>query len=250
MGFVSGAIPGAVLGGLSGLTHGGPLGAALGVPIGALTTGGIGAGLSALKRSKVKSDLEQIRRINEQMRNKEASSNVLRVQDVLAKMGATASHHDVPPDAHPTGEGVPALPPEAAKQERMIDSLQAAINYTKRQAKAVPKERMGEVLDEPAQRKSTDPVLHQNLDHAESAGVKLSAVKSAAARALLRKVAQDGAAPDATPEQKEKAEKLKAAIEAKKENKLCECKGKGCEKCKSGSVEKQSGFRMPIGGGF
>lgn len=96
-------------------------------------------------------------------------------------------------NATPSGEGTPSLPGEAAGQERMVASNQAAINYTKRDAKAVPKKRMREVLREPAQSRSTDRVLHANLDNADKAGVKLSSVqvKTAAAKAMLKR-AMDG----------------------------------------------------------
>jgi len=146
-------------------------------------------------------------------------SSVERIKGVMSKMAGEdvspahiqAQHKDVPPDATKSEEGVPKLPGPAAKQETMIDSLKAAINYTKQQAKAEPKRQMGEVVDEPAQKKSTDPVLHNNLDATGQAGVKISsAEKFAAARALLTKVAEEGG---------DKAAKLKALMEKKKEGK-------------------------------
>ena len=146
-----------------------------------------------------------------------AKNKVARVLKVMAKMA-----EDVPPEATESGEGVPKLPAEAAGQERLIDSLEAAINYTKQDAKAVPKERMGEVLDEPAQKKATDPVLQNNLEATSGAGVKISSVKAAAARALLQKIAEEGEKPDASPGEKEKAEKLKAILEAKQQEKSSE----------------------------
>lgn len=151
-----------------------------------------------------------------------------------AHIGAktTNPHQDSPPGAAPSGENVPKLPGEAKKQENLVTSVDKAINYTKQDAKAVPKARMGEVLSEPAQKKSTDPVLHNNLDAASSAGVKLSSMKVAAARALLLKVAEEGAKPDASPEEREKAEKLKSMLQAKQDEK---------EKASMG---------MPIGGGY
>jgi hypothetical protein len=100
----------------------------------------------------------------------------------------------------------------------MIDSLERAIDYDKGDAKAEAKRQMGQVIDEPAQKKSTDPVLQNNLDATGEAGVKISSVKAAAARAYLRKIAEAGEREDATPEEKEKAEKLKAALESKKED--------------------------------
>jgi hypothetical protein len=169
-----------------------------------------------------------------------------RILNVMNKMAGEdvakahiAAGAAVPPDASKSEEGVPSQPAEVNKQKALIYSIQAAINYTKQQAKAVPKAQMGEVIDEPAQRKSTDPVLHQNLDAASKAGVKLSSVKLAAARALLQKVAEEGAKPDASPEEKERAAKLQAALEAKRKDK---------EK-QSQAASEETGS-SPLGGGY
>jgi hypothetical protein len=117
----------------------------------------------------------------------------------------------------------------------MVTNSNAAINYTKQDAKAVPKAQMGEVIDEPAQKKSTDPVLQQNLDAASSAGVKISSLeKSAAARAFLRKIAEEGAKEDASPEEKERAAKLQEALKVKQEEKK----------------EANFGRTMPLSGGY
>lgn len=80
-------------------------------------------------------------------------------------------------------------PPEVTSQERLIASNQAVIDATKREAKEVPKKRMGEVLTEPAQSSATDRVLDVNLgaDMVDEAGAKI-----ASARVLLRKIASQG----------------------------------------------------------
>lgn len=80
-------------------------------------------------------------------------------------------------------------PPEVTSQERLIASNQAAIDATKRQAKEVPKKRMGEVLTEPAQSRATDKVLDANLgrDTVDKGGAKV-----AAAKVLLQKIASQG----------------------------------------------------------
>jgi hypothetical protein len=101
----------------------------------------------------------------------------------------------------------------------MIDSNDAARDYTKREAKAEPKEQMGEVLDEPAQKKSTDPVLQNNLSNTSEAGVKISAAQAVAARALLSKIAEEGGASDASSEAKAKAEKVRSIVESKQKEK-------------------------------
>lgn len=125
------------------------------------------------------------------------------------------------PNASASEEGVPKLPPPAQRQANMVQTKDptAPADITKREAKAEDKRQMGEVLTEPAQRKSTDPVLHANLAHAESAGVKLSSAQAAAARNYLRKLAQAGEDENASPEEKEKAKKLQEAVAKKKEEK-------------------------------
>jgi hypothetical protein len=155
---------------------------------------------------------------------KKTASQISRVAGIITKMAGedvsqahiSGGHHDNPPPATKSEEGVPGLPGEASRQERFINSNEAARDYTKGQAKAVPKERMGEVIDEPAQKKSTDPVLHQNLDATSGAGVKISSAEQAvAARALLHKIAEEGAKDDASPEEKARAAKLQEVLKAK-----------------------------------
>lgn len=173
---------------------------------------------------------------------KHKTAQIARVANIITKMAGEdviqaqikGGHNDIPPDATKAEEGVPKLPGEASKQESLVGSNKGAIDYTKQQAKAVPKARMGEVIDEPAQKKSTDPVLHENLDATSGAGVKISSVEQGmAARALLRKVAEEGAKPDASPEEKERAEKLHEALKAKQEKKAAAGRG-----------------AMPISGGY
>jgi hypothetical protein len=99
-----------------------------------------------------------------------------------------------PPDgATESGEGQPSEPSDVTSQKRLIDSNQAAINYTRREAKADPKRDLGQVLNEPALSSSTDSTLRSVLEHTESAGAKIasaSLTKVAAARAILNKLAQ------------------------------------------------------------
>lgn len=81
-----------------------------------------------------------------------------------------------------------ARPAEVTSQERMIASNEAAIDFTKREAKAVPKKRMGEVLDEPAQSKSGDSALHDALgaDLVAKGGAKVASAR------LVQKLASEG----------------------------------------------------------
>jgi hypothetical protein len=187
----------------------------------------------------------------EQPQLKQAAAKVARVRQLVAmrKQAANAENPAqisagkeplVNPNASAAEEAVPKLPGPAQAQANLVQTKDPTkpADVTKSQAKAEPKRQMGEVLDEPAQKKSTDPVLHQNLDAAAGAGTKLSSVQASAARAYLRKLAQAGEDPNATPEEKEKAKKLKEAVEAKKN-------GNGGDK-----KEKESQFGAGMGGGM
>lgn len=70
---------------------------------------------------------------------------------------------------------------------RLIQSNQAAIDYTKGDAKGPQKTQLKEVLEEPALTSSTDSTLEQNLRNTGKAGVKI-----AGARDTLEKVAAAG----------------------------------------------------------
>lgn len=199
---------------------------------GAVGTAAIAKAVSAARSKKDGTKEAQVSRIMEIMQKM--------AEDAIdpAHIGAavTNPHQSSPDGVSQSGEGTPSLPGEASKQEALVGSNQAAIDYTKQQAKAVPKARMGEVLDELAQKKSTDPVLHQNLDATADAGVKISSVQArAAGLALLTKIAQEGAQEDATPEQKERAQKLQALLQAKEK----ESQGLGASESNS-----------PLGGGY
>jgi hypothetical protein len=90
-------------------------------------------------------------------------------------------------------EGVPAEPSDVNKQKALISSNAAAINYTKRQAKADPKDDVGDVVSEPAQSAATDRVLSEALSNTNEAGAKIAAAditRLAGARAVLTKLAQ------------------------------------------------------------
>lgn len=157
-----------------------------------------------------------------------STSQVARIMGIMNKTAA-----DVSPDASASEEGVPALPGPAAAQARFVGSNEAARDYTKRDAKAEPKERMGEVLSEPAQVKSTDPVLQNNLSETSEAGTKISSAQpkpvvktAAAARALLEKIASEGGP---------QAMELKKLLS---------------KKTSEGVVGQQGAAAMPIGGGF
>lgn len=118
----------------------------------------------------------------------------------------------VPPDASEAGQGVPSEPGDVNSQKAMISSNEAAINYTKGQAKADPKKDVNQVLTQPALTREGDNVLFQAFDHASQAGTKFGSarnslagdtIKVAAARALLSNL-MDKAATEKGGKKKEK----------------------------------------------
>ena len=83
-----------------------------------------------------------------------------------------------PPGASASGEDQPSEPADVNSQKNLISSNEAAINYTKGQAKADPKKDVNQLLSEPALSSSTDKVLERTLDNTGQAGVKISSAKS------------------------------------------------------------------------
>ena len=111
-----------------------------------------------------------------------------------------------PEGVSPSEEGVPKEPSDVTNQKRqMLSSNQAAIDYTKREAKADPKSDVNQVLNEPALSSSTDKTLDQALSHVDEAGAKISSAnltRIAASRAVLAKLA--AAQSDKSQEKKTK----------------------------------------------
>jgi hypothetical protein len=99
------------------------------------------------------------------------------------------------------------IPSNAGRQ--MIASNKAPVGATKREAKAPRKAELAQVLKEPALTSSTDNTVNQNLRNASKGGVKI-----AAAKAYLRKIAEEGCTcgKDGTCRHC----KLQKAVEAKK----------------------------------
>lgn len=97
--------------------------------------------------------------------DKKSSAPVL----LLRKIAANA------PDASASGMGVPSEPGDVSSQKRMISSNQSAIDYTRREAKSVPKREVGKYLDQPALTVAGDSVLAKSLEHTNSAGAKIAA---------------------------------------------------------------------------
>lgn len=85
------------------------------------------------------------------------------------------------------GEAVPRETAPTSGQgggRQFVSSNEAAINYTKGQAKGPQKGALGEVLAEPALSAAHDKTLQQSLSNASDAGVKISAT-----REMLKKIA-------------------------------------------------------------
>jgi hypothetical protein len=96
-----------------------------------------------------------------------------------ALMQGSEAGVNTPREAAPnTGEG-------SGRQN--LSSNESAINLTKGQAKSQNKGALAEVLTEPALSSAHDKTLDQSLDNTSSAGVKISAARTGAARELLRK---------------------------------------------------------------
>lgn len=97
-------------------------------------------------------------------------------------------------------EGVSAseenVPKQPAGATGLVASNQAAINYTRRDAKAPEKSQMNPRLNEPMMSTSTDSTLQKTLAHTNEAGAKIAGdlTRTAAAQALLSKFAEDARA--------------------------------------------------------
>lgn len=101
----------------------------------------------------------------------------------------------VPPDTSASGEAGGEPVGGAPQGPRgLVGSNEAAINYKRQAAYAPRKSELKAYFSEPALTSSTDSTLNQAFSHTGEAGTKLSSaqlVKSAAARALLSKLASN-----------------------------------------------------------
>ena len=95
-----------------------------------------------------------------------------------------------PPGAAPAGEQVPSEPSDVTSQKSMISSNEAAINYTKGQAKADPKKDVNQVLTEPALSSAHDKVLNEVFENTGRAGVKISSAKEPMKKTATQVAAQ------------------------------------------------------------
>lgn len=177
---VGGAI-GAAGGAVAGALKGGKKGAIKG----ALTGGGIGA-VAGQTAGNIKGthDSKASEIHGKYSKNKHASdasfAAALRklAEDAINPAqidgGGTVDPAQPPEGASAAGEGVPSEPSDVTSQKRLIQSNEAAINYTKGEAKADPKKDVAQVLAEPPLSSSTDKVLDRVFDSTGKAGVKIS----------------------------------------------------------------------------
>jgi hypothetical protein len=185
---------------LKGTAIGGAGGAALGAGIGALAKGktglkggaftglGIGANVGGIAGAiKGRHDAEASRIHGEHSKHKKASVPVALIRK-LAEDAINPASIDAPKGQDPmsppegasaSGEGVPSEPSDVSSQKAMIASNEAAINYTKGQAKADPKKDVNQVLNEPALSAAHDRVLNEAFVNTGAAGVKISSAKTA-----------------------------------------------------------------------
>lgn len=98
------------------------------------------------------------------------------ILDKLAEFHGGGETLDDKPAPVPSNEG-----------RQLIANNQAPVSATKREAKAAGRKQLSEVLSEPAQTKSTDSTVQDNLRNAAKGGVKIAAVK-----AYLGKIAEAG----------------------------------------------------------
>jgi hypothetical protein len=150
-------------------------------------------------------------------KKKESSGTLALIRQLTVKVAEDAinpaqiSSGTVDPVAPPegasaSGEGVPSEPSDVTSQKRLIQSNEAAINYTKGEAKADPKKDVAQVLNEPPLTSSTDKVLNLAFDSTGQAGVKISsagglqktASQLGATRVLLARLIKEAAVKTST----------------------------------------------------
>lgn len=150
----------------------------VGAAVGAAAAGAGGAlGLRHAKKKEGSAPIALLRKLAE---------DAINPANITAEKGQDPM---TPPEgASAAGEGVPSEPSDVTSQKSMIASNEAAINYTKGQAKADPKKDVNQVLNEPALSSSTDKVLQEAFDNTGRAGVKISSANSS--NAVVKVAAQ------------------------------------------------------------
>ena len=168
---------------------------------------------------------------------KKSSGAVAFVLSKIAESAQGGLTQDTPSEAGPKAGG-PTSGGNSARSN--ISSIEAAIKMKKEQGKAPQKKMLSTILTEPALKKSTDPVLQDNLRNASSAGVKI-----AAAKAYLQKIAE---MDDSDP----RKQAFKEALKKKKDEKKSgdeKASGEGSEKKSNAMLGGGSGGVAPMPGG-
>lgn len=206
IGGLGGSLAGAGLGaGLGSI--GGRGGAALGAMLGSIPGGFGGAYLGHrvatgdLRRAAEAEAAKNASVKNVYLRNMEVFGLRKMAEDAINPAHIVAGPAEAmgsaaPPGVAPSEEGVPNEPSDVNAQKALISSNQAAINYTRAQAKRDPKSDMGDVVSEPALSAARDKTLNMVFQHTQEAGAKISSdlTRTAAAQALLSKFAAEAAA--------------------------------------------------------
>lgn len=110
-------------------------------------------------------------------------------EDKEKKSGAVGFILDKLAEFHGGGETLDDKPAPVPSNEgrQLIANNKAPVSATKREAKGPGRKQLAEVLTEPAQTKSTDSTVQDNLRNAAKGGVKIAAVKD-----FLGKIAAGG----------------------------------------------------------
>lgn len=161
--------------------------------------GGVGVGHGLAKGEKKEASAVDPRLVDYFLSMTKAAEDAINPAQISA--GAA-----VPPETSASGEsgGAPAggLPQGPTG---LVGSNESAINYTKGQAKAQVKPQLSAVLTEPALSAAHDTTLGKAFDHTGAAGVKISSMRSAAARAVVEKLAEAACKADPKAKKKESA---------------------------------------------
>lgn len=120
-----------------------------------------------------------------------AASGATKVAEDAINPAQISAGKDVEPDTRESGQSGGSSPHGAS----MVSSNESATNLTRREAKSEPKSDMHAYVNEPALSASTDSVLQAAFAHTSEAGAKVAsampgAVKTAAAKALLNRIAE------------------------------------------------------------
>lgn len=147
--------------------------------------------------SQVEKGLEKAEKAHEQEKKASiadkirAAAGVTKVAEDAINPAKISAGKAVEPDTRESGQSGGSSPNGAS----MVASNESVKNLTRRQTKAEPKADMKAYVEEPALSSSTDSVLQAAFAHTSEAGAKVAsempgAVKTAAAKALLNRIAE------------------------------------------------------------